>query len=149
MPRQTFLSRDSFVDATEKQTQENLYALPAYVDHIRLVEENKRIGSIRFMYDRIGKKISFYIDVTVLPLNDQYTRISLHASHLNGHAFFEDADLSCALHDFEAAIHASIKGDLSHYVPLGVKIQKKQEEFNVIAQARVFFTNMFFKKKLS
>jgi len=123
MPRQTFLSRKSFVDATEKQTRETISSIPAYVSHIVLVSENPIIESYRFSYDKADKKLQYIIDVRVLPLNDQYTRISLHASHTNGHAFYEDADMGFALHDFESAIHAALKGDLAYYKPVGQQVK--------------------------
>ena len=79
MPRQTFLSRESFVDATERQTKETLFSIPAYVSHIRMVAENKVIESYKFHYEQAHKNIHYVIDVSILPLNDQYTRISLHS----------------------------------------------------------------------
>jgi len=149
MPRQTFLSRESFVDATEKQTRETLSSLPAYVSHIVLVAENPIIESYRFTYDKADKKLQYLIDVTILPLNDQYTRISLHASHTNGHAFYEDADMSFALHDFESAIHAALKGDLAFYKPAGH--QPKEQSSTLLKWASFLFPslNPALKKKLS
>ncbi|SHF95937.1 hypothetical protein [Flavisolibacter ginsengisoli] len=149
MPRQTFLSRESFVDATEKQTRETLSSIPAYVSHIVLVSENPVIESYRFTYDKADKKLQYIIDVRILPLNDQYTRISLHASHTNGHAFYEDADMGFALHDFESAIHAALKGDLAYYKPAGQKVQD-QPSFLVKWAAILFPSlNPSLKKRLS
>ena len=115
MPRQTFLTRESFVDATEQHTRDSLLSIPAYLASIHFVSENRLGHAYRFLYDQKSKKTQYHIDVSVLPLNDQYTRISLHASHINGQAFYTDADLSFALHDFESAVHASIKGDLAQF----------------------------------
>jgi hypothetical protein len=149
MPRQTFLSRESFVDATEKQTKETLFSIPAYVSNIKLEGENKLIESFKFSYEQAEKKLLYIIDVSILPLNDQYTRISLHASHRNGHAFYNDADMAFALHDFESAIHAALKGDLAQYKPLGLK----PKEVNSLSQFFFIFksaiTDLIFKKKLS
>src|SRR3954453_14158573 len=117
MPRQTFLSKESFVDASEKQTKETLLSIPAFVTNIKLIGENKMIESIKFSYELPVKKLQYYIDVSVLRLNDQYTRVSLHASHTNGQAFYSNSDLAIVLHDFESAIHAALKGDLSSYNP--------------------------------
>jgi beta-glucosidase/6-phospho-beta-glucosidase/beta-galactosidase len=50
MPRQTFLSRESFVDATEKTTKETLYTLPEYVSNIKMLSENKLIDSVNWLY---------------------------------------------------------------------------------------------------
>lgn len=126
MPRQTFLARESFVDAAEALTRTTLFTIPAYINYIRLVAENKKIDSVRFSYEKADKNKVYFIDVTVLPLNDQYTRVSLHATHTTGSAFYEDADMAYALHDFESAIHAAVKGDLSHYHPKPVRVQENR-----------------------
>ena len=78
MPRQNFLSRESFVDASEKQAKDSLLAIPAFVPNIRFVSENKMVGSSRFSYEQSEKNIEYVIDVSVLPLNDQFTRVCLH-----------------------------------------------------------------------
>ena len=149
MPRQTFLSRESFVDATEKQTKETLFSIPAYVSNIKLVGENTRIESYKFSYEQTEKKLEYVIDVSIFPLNDQYTRISLHASHANGHAFYEDADMAFALHDFESAIHAALKGDLAHYRPAGQKLKEASSWPPFVTVVKSFISELIFKKKLS
>jgi len=149
MPRQTFLSRESFVDATEKQTKETLFSIPAYVSNIKLVGENKVIESFKFSYELPVKKLNYIIGVTILPLNDQYTRISLHASHVNGHAFYADSDMAFALHDFESAIHAALKGDLAHYKSAGEKSKETNSFSHLIAVFKSSVTDLLFKKKLS
>ena len=149
MPRQTFLSRESFVDATEKQTRETISSIPAYVSHIVLVSENPIIESYRFSYDKADKKLQYIIDVRVLPLNDQYTRISLHASHTNGHAFYEDADMGFALHDFESAIHAALKGDLAYYKPVGQQVKDQPSILMKWASFLFPTLNQGLRKKLS
>ena len=149
MPRQTFLSRESFVDATEKQTKDTLFSIPAYVSHIRLVSENARIESYKFSYEQAEKKLDYIIDVSILPLNDQYTRISLHASHRNGHAFYADADMAFALHDFESAIHAALKGDLSHYRPASQKVSEPAGMSQFFSFCKSTISELLFRKKLS
>ena len=149
MPRQTFLSRESFVDATERQTKETLFSIPAYVSHIRMIAENKVIESYKFHYEQAHKNIHYVIDVSILPLNDQYTRISLHGSHTNGTAFSADTDMAFALHDFESAIHAALKGDLAHYRPTGQKLRENSGLSQYFSQFRSSISELFFKKKLS
>ena len=149
MPRQTFLTRESFVDATEKQTKETLFSIPAYVSNIKLIAENKIIESYKFSYEQTEKKIEYIIAVSVLPLNDQYTRISLHASHTNGHAFYEDSDMAFALHDFESAIHAALKGDLAHYRPAGQKVRETNSLSQFFAVFKSSISDLIFRKKLS
>ncbi|MES2881849.1 MAG: hypothetical protein V4676_06860 [Bacteroidota bacterium] len=149
MPRQTFLAKESFVDASEKQTKECVLSLPAYIATLSLVNENKLLHSFKFCYDQEEKKARYNIDVSILPLNDQYTRISLHASHTNGHSFYNDSSLSLALHDFESAIHAAVKGDMALYMPLAPR-QKKQTFLELCLQTcKTAFGILILKKKWS
>ena len=149
MPRQTFLSRESFVDATEKQTKETLFSIPAYVSNIKLIAENPRMESYKFSYEQTEKKLRYIIDVSILPLNDQYTRISLHASYVNGQAFYADADMAFALHDFESAMHAALKGDLAHYKPAGQKAKEANGWAQFFAGFKSSINELMFRKKLS
>jgi hypothetical protein len=117
MPRQTFLARESFIDATAALAHDLLLTLPVQVSHVELICDKPAMDALRFCYREPVGEAAYLIDVTILPLNNQYTRISLHASHLNEHAFYEDAAMAFALHDFECMIHAALKGDLAHYQP--------------------------------
>ena len=149
MPRQNFLSRESFVDATEKQAKDSLLSIPAFVPNIRFVSENKMVGSTRFSYEQPVKSTEYFIDVSVLPLNEQFTRVSLHGTHVNGHSFQNDTDMAIALHDFEAAMQAALKGDVSLYTPSEPKAGNSKK-FLHIATAFVTSIGVFFlRKKLS
>ncbi len=57
MPRQNFLSKESFVAATEQQAKETILSIPAFANNIRLVAENKMIESFRFAYEEPVKKM--------------------------------------------------------------------------------------------
>ena len=149
MPRQNFLSRESFVDASEKQAKDSLLSIPAFVPNIRFVSENRMVGSSRFSYVQPVKNIEYFIDVSVLPLNDQFTRVCLHGTHLNGQSFNNDADMAFALHDFEAALMAAIQGDVSLYTPCE---KKPSNSKNFIHITTAFVTSIcvfFLRKKLS
>ena len=74
--------------------------------------------------------MEYHVDVTLLPLDTQYIRISLHGEHSNGEAFDNDADMANALHDFESAIEAALKGDVSTYKPY--KPEKKVKKIFTI-----------------
>lgn len=135
MPRQNFLSRESFVEATEIQAKESLLSIPVFVPNIKLIAENERLQSFKFRYQLPQKNLEYHVDVTILPLDTQYTRISLHGEHSNGQAFENDSDMAIALHDFESAIEAALKGDTSSYKPYNPK-EKKSKKF-------LQFTTMF------
>jgi predicted P-loop ATPase/GTPase len=148
MPRQNFLSKDSFVDATEKRAKETLLIIPDFIANIKFVGENKVLESIKFTYDQPIKKLQFYIDVSVLPLNQQFTRISLHASRANGKVF-NNADMALALHDFESAIHAALKGEIMDYKPYEPKKTNSQKLADFFTTFKSSIGVMFLRKKLS
>jgi len=149
MPRQNFLSRESFIDATEKQAKDSLFSIPAFAPNIKFLTENKMIESIRFTYEMPVKKVQYLIDVTIMPLNEKYTRVSLHGRYADGQAFSNDADMAIALHDFELAVLAAVTGDVTQYKPYEPKVKRSkklmQYTTTIVAAASVFFL----KKKLS
>lgn len=149
MPRQNFLSRESFVSATQQQAKDSLLSIPAFVSNISLIGENKMVQSYKFSYEQPLKKLRYHVDVSMLPLNDEYVRISLHGRHPGGESFTHDDDMALALHDFEAALQAALKGDTSLYQPSQPKIKnsKRFAQFAVAFVASIGIT--FLKKKLS
>jgi len=149
MPRQNYLSRESFVEASELQAKESVLSVPVFATNIQLVHHNEMLQSFRFNYHFPKRESEFIIDVSVLPLNTQYTRISLHGTHSNGEAFETDADMAIALHDFESAIEATLKGDVSLYKPYEPK-EKNSKKFIQFATTVATSVGLFFlKKKLS
>jgi hypothetical protein len=148
MPRQSFLSRESFVKASAFRTREILLSLPFHLDHISYVTENRIIDSIRFYYQHPTKKREYYVDVSVLPLDEQFTRLSLHGMHVNGHAFHEDAQMALALHDFESAILASLGGELVHYKEKIITKRKAGKWFNS-SVLKYFLPSVILNKKFS
>lgn len=149
MPRQNFLSRESFVKATELQTKESLLSIPVFVPDIKLIGENIKLQSVKFCYQLPQKDTEYYVDVTLLPLDTEYTRVSFRGEHSNGEAFDNDADMAIALHNFELAIEAALRGDVSTYKPYKSKEKKTKNFFQltaaVVASAGIFIL----RKKLS
>jgi hypothetical protein len=149
MPRQNFLSRESFVEASEIQARESLLSIPVFVPNIKLIAENTKLQTFKFRYQLLQKNLEYHVDVTLLPLDTQYIRISLHGEHSNGKAFGNDTDMAIALHDFESAIEAALKGDASSYQPYKPK-EKKSKNILQFTAAFVASAGIFvLKKKLS
>ena len=96
MPRQNFLSRESFVSASEQLTKASILSIPVFAPNISLQSENKMLQKFRFLFEQAEKSAEYFIDVSVLPLNDQYTRICLHAVHTNGQSFQNNPDMALA-----------------------------------------------------
>ena len=149
MPRQNFLSREAFVEATEAQVKESLLSIPVFAPNIQLIQENIKLQSCRFSYHLPQKNIEYRVEASVLPLNNQFSRISLHATHINGEAFGNDAIMAIALHDFETAIVAAIKGDTALYKPYQPKEKKSKKLLHVVAALVASAGVFFLRKKLS
>ena len=149
MPRQNFLSRESFVTATEQQAKDSLLSIPAFVSNITLIGENKMIQSFKFCYSMPVKNIQYHVDVSMLPLNEQYMRISLHGRHAGGQAFSHDADMAIALHDFEAALQAALKGDTALYKPYQPKVRNRRKVVQFVAAFVTSITMIVLNRKLS
>jgi hypothetical protein len=148
MPRQNFLAKESFVNASEKLTKEFILCIPVFASNIKLVSENQKLHSFRFLYHH-HQNMQYHIDVSVLPLNDEYTRISLHGMHIDAHAFEHDANLAIALHDFESAAGAAINGDSSLYKPYEPKTKGSKKMIQFVATTVASVGILFLKKKLS
>jgi hypothetical protein len=149
MPRQNFLSREAFVQATEMQTKESLLSIPVFAHNIKLIGENTKLQSFKFCYQLPQKTTAYYVDVTLLPLDTQYTRISLHGEHSNGEAFDNDSDMAIALHDFQSAIEAALKGDVSTYQPYKPKEKRSKSFLQVTAAVAASAGIFILRKKLS
>ena len=149
MPRQNFFSKESFVAATEKQSRDSLLSIPAFVKNVRLISDNKMIESIKFSYEQPVKKTKYHINVSVLPLNDQFTRICLHGTYANGQAFNNNTEMAIVLHDFEMAMEAAIKGDVSLYEPQKPRENNSKKFFQFAASFIALVGIFFLRKKLS
>lgn len=117
MPRQNFISRNFFVEASEKETQQAILTIPRFAENIKLIEENKVLHSIRFLFEHPGYEIHQHMDVSILPLNNSHTRVTLHASYPNGHVFSNDSFINNALINFESAVHSALNGYPTEYKP--------------------------------
>jgi len=149
MPRQNFLSRESFVIASENQAKESLLSVPVFVPNIKLITENEKLQSFKFRYQLPQKNLEYHVDVTILPLDTQYTRICLHAEYSNGQAFEFDQDMALALSDFQSAIDAAVKGDVSNYKPYKPKERKQRNFLQLTATLAASVGVVVLRKKLS
>ncbi len=100
---------------------------------------------MRFLYEHEDKSLHNYMDVSMLRLDDQYVRFSLHASYTNGQAFFTDPQISYALYSFEQAVHAAIKKDFSSMHNQQKPLRKRS--LNVMQIAASFIGLLFLWKK--
>ena len=111
MSRKTFVSSDFFVTTNEKEARKALFSLPENLSHITLLKDDTVIHSTRFLFDDTEKSTQYYVDVSMMSLNDQYVRFNLHVSYTNGHSFSFDTEINQVLYQFEQSIHASVRNN--------------------------------------
>jgi hypothetical protein len=129
MSRQSFLSTEFFVSASEAEAKKAVCSLPQHLPYIQMLKENTLAKSMRFLYQHPGRLVNYYVDVSILLLDDQYVCFSLHASYTNGQAFHSDPEISDALKHFEQAVHAALKHDFSSMdIKQKTKASKRRSE---------------------
>lgn len=110
MPKQNFLSTDFFVAASEASAKEAALSLPGRHGHITLLREHNLTHSLRYLFEHNHKPLQNYVDLSILPLDNLYVRISLHASYTDGKSFHSDFDIAASLQAFEEALQGALHG---------------------------------------
>jgi hypothetical protein len=126
MPRQNFISKEFFVNASESEIKQTVLTIPQFVGNIKFLCENTIGAAVKFIYETPGYDLHNYVYVSLLPLNDQQTRVSLHVTYTNGQVFGKDSYISNALTNFESAIYAGLQGNLPHYRLSAPKVKPSQ-----------------------
>jgi hypothetical protein len=143
MPRQNFISKDFFVNSSETAAKQSLMSIPAFMPNVKFISENIIVPSLKFLYERPGDNMHHHVDVSVLPLTDDYTKITLHVAYINGHSFHNDQYVHNALYNFETAVHAAAKGSTIEYLPKEVK-QNAARKLIKMASLMIASIGMFF-----
>lgn len=136
MPTQNFLSTDFFLLSSEEEAKRVLLSLPMFHSNITLLRENSLVHTTRFLFENTEKQLQHYIDVSLLPLNDQHVLVKLHGAYTNGKSFHNDPDLLQALKQFEFALCNLLKRDDS--------VAGQNNRLVPTEKKNSFFTNAFF-----
>ncbi|HZF66100.1 MAG TPA: hypothetical protein VEY32_06375 [Flavisolibacter sp.] len=133
MPRQTYVSKEFFVNAPEAETKQRILELPNCVSNIKFIAEDQVRHSMKFLYERAENDPQHlnYIQVSLLPLSVDQTRIALHGSNVNGSMLYNDAQVTNALINFETAIQAAVKGTIESFQPKHVRLTRRQKSFSI------------------
>jgi len=118
MTRKNFISKEFFVSATEQQIKETLLHIPQHISNIKLVDKHTPAQTVKFLYEREETNLQFYVDVSLLRLDQEYTSVCMHITYANGQVFTKDSNIILSLNNFESAIQCGLKGELSNYQPL-------------------------------
>ncbi len=121
MPRQTFATREFFVDCIENATRQNVLNLPLFFTRLTLSEDDQKCHAMRFQYFESLAPQVMDVSISILPLNDACTKITVHAAYASGCVFTKDPFITAALKNIEQAIHLSLTGCATEFEPLQPK----------------------------
>jgi hypothetical protein len=147
MPRQTFATREFFVNVCEHTTQQGVLALPRTFHQMRFIAENAKLHCMLFLYEPDDGRASIQVSVSVLPLNDECTKVTVHGSYTNGCAFNNDRYMALVMLNAEAALQAAISGSTA-FEPLMPKKKLAQRCQHVKQNTTVFISNAFKVRRL-
>lgn len=135
MPRQTYLSKEFFVNASETDVKQHILTLPDCIATIKFVAEDSVRQTMKFLFERPTESPENYncINVSLLPLNVNQTKITLHGSYVHGSVFQDEAEVQNALLNFESAIEAAIQGSMNDFKLQPVKSQSTYKHIGIIA----------------
>jgi hypothetical protein len=149
MPRQNFVSRNFFVPATEKQAVETIKAIPHFVSYLEETGIAAIGRSFRFRSTFGGQEESLYVDVSLLRLDHEFTQVGLHASFLSGKVIGKNPFPEALLQNFEQALLASLKGDVSLFRPLAPEPSFSHRVLQYVAHPLSLLLVVLLRKKLS
>jgi|GEM_PF-2616416 hypothetical protein len=145
MPRQNFISKEFFVNVEESNARTALLSLMHCSESIKFIKENELTQSFRFLYQPRESKKNYQIDISILPLDNAFTHVSLHLSYPNGQAIQANAHIKATLLLFEHLIYASVKGEANKVM--------EENQTQVAASKKLFplfqlnLGNLFFNKR--
>lgn len=138
MPRQTFATREFFVEACETAAHEAIMALPYYFNRLRFLARNEKLHSLNFFYEPVDAHQPVQISISLLYFNESHSKVTVHGSYTNGCAFSKDPYMTAAVANVEAALHAAVSG--ASFQPITPKKKLTQRRLNV-KQATGFISN--------
>jgi hypothetical protein len=147
MSRQTFVSNSFFVHASEETTRFILLSLPQKTNDIQFVSENNKINVTRFTFQPQDQE-NYQVDISLLPMNNEYTQVNLHIGYIDGHTFSHKSNIKQALVQFEYSIQAAIRGDISFFQPKVVEEKNSMSLLPALELIAGFISNLFLWKKV-
>ena len=147
MPRKTFTTNQFFVDASQANARQAVAELPQVFSRMKLLSENQNLHSFLFFYEQEGEQLHSHVAVSLLPLDEQQTQVTVHGSYASGQAFYNDPFVTNALANFEAALQAAIKGGAASFEPQVAKENLSYRWLRLMGTAAAFLSAVFIWRK--
>lgn len=147
MSRQTFVSNTFFVNASEETTRFILLSLPKKTNEISFVSENNKLNVTRFNHQAPNQD-NYQVDVSLLPMNNEYTQVNIHVGYIDGHSFTNNNTIKQVLVHFEYSIQAALRGDAAFFQPPVLEERNSLSVLPFFAMIANFVTNIFMWKKV-
>lgn len=149
MTKPNSFSRDFFVNASETETRQSILAIPSSVGSIKFSGEHHVSHSLTFLYERENDQLNQFIEVSVLPLSVDETRVSLLVTHADGSAAQPGKYTTNTLNNFERAVQASLNGNLAGLALQEPPVSNTKRVFHFMMMLVASVSVFFLWKKLS
>jgi hypothetical protein len=147
MPRKTFTTKQFFVNTSQTHARNIVAALPQAFGRLQLLSENPKLHSFLFFYEQESEQQHSHVTVSLLPLDEQQTQITVHGSYANGKVFYNDPYVTNALANVEAALQAAINGCVATFEPLVARQNLSYRWLRLIGTAAAFLSAVFIWRK--
>jgi hypothetical protein len=147
MSRQTFVSNTFFVNASEETARLIILSLPNKTNEISFVSENNKLNFTRFNHQAQNQE-NYQVDVSLLPMNNEYTQVNIHVGFVDGHSFSNNNTIKQVLVQFEYSIQAALRGDAAFFQPPVLEERNSLSVLPFFAMIANFVANVFMWKKV-
>jgi hypothetical protein len=147
MPRKTFTTKQFFVNASHRQALQAVATLPQILGRLKLISENPNLNSFLFFYEQVGVPLHSHVSVSLLPLDDEQTQVTVHGSYANGQAFYDDPYIANALANVEAALQSTINGGTASFELVEAKQNLSYKWLRLVGTAAAFLSAVFIWRK--
>lgn len=110
MPRSNFLSTEFFIQSNEERAVQLLLGVSSVITGCRFISKAAHQPVVYFLFEQ--NKNIFKTAINYLPLNDEFTKITIQVSYADGHPFSSDNNCKEILHKLELIISALAKGEV-------------------------------------
>lgn len=146
MARQTFATREFFVSTPESTTHQAVLNLPHFFSKMQLTGENTKLHCITFLYLPEAEHHPVHVVLSLLPLDEGCTKVTVHGSYTNGCAFSKDWYIAYALANVEAALQAASNGASTPFEPILPK-KKFAQRYRKVKQHTAVLISQAFKTR--
>lgn len=109
MPRSNFLSTQFFIPSNEERAVQLLLGVSSVIAGCRFISKAAHQPVVYFLFEQ--NQNIFKTAINYLPLNEEFTKITIQVAYADGHPFTSDKNCKEILYKLELIISALAKGE--------------------------------------